>query len=213
MLNRKNILTLLVSTVVSLVLAEMVLRAVSPKASNFNHHQLYCEHDTLLGWRKIPDATGHHETPEYEVWEKINSKGIRGPEYSLEKDSGEFRIAVLGDSYAEGYTVGFDSLFSEVLKKRLQAAWPTRRVEVINFGTGGYSTDQELLCFERDAVQYSPDATVLLFCVNDPWFNIQDRYYNRGFKPKYVTEGDSLRLTNVPVPIIESRSFFSKTKD
>ncbi|MBI1225841.1 MAG: hypothetical protein GC192_11445 [Bacteroidetes bacterium] len=213
MFSRKNFILLLFSTVFSLLLAELVLRAVSPKPENFNQHQLYCEYDSLLGWRKIPNVRGHHKTPEYEVQENINSQGIRGPEYSVKKDSGERRIIVLGDSFSEGYTVGFDSLFSEVLKKKLQEAQPSRRTEVINFGTGGYSTDQELLCFERDAAQYQPDETVLMFCVNDPWFNNQSRYYSRGFKPLFVADGDSLRLTNVPVPTMASRSFFSKTKD
>ncbi|MCC6726680.1 MAG: SGNH/GDSL hydrolase family protein [Saprospiraceae bacterium] len=211
--SKQNLLLLSVSTVVSLLLAELVLRAVTPKAANFNHHQLYCEYDSLLGWRKTPNTKGHHKTPEYEVLESINSQGIRGPEYPLQKDSGEYRIAVLGDSFSEGYTVGFDSLFSQVLKQKLVAAMPQRRIEVINFGTGGYSTDQELLCFERDAVRYSPDYTVLLFCTNDPWFNNQARYYDRGFKPLFVQEADSLQLTNVPVPTMAERSAFSKTKD
>jgi len=213
MFSKKNLALLAFSTVVSLLLAEVVLRAVSPKATNFNHHQLYCEYDSLLGWRKIPNSRGHHKTPEYEVLENINSQGIRGPEYQLQKDSGEYRIVVLGDSFAEGYTVGFDSLFSEILKQKLREKLPERRTEVINFGTGGYSTDQELLCFERDAVQYQPDATVLLFCVNDPWFNNQSRYYSRGFKPLFVQEADSLRLTNVPVPDMDSRPSSLKIKD
>ncbi len=213
MFSRKNLALVAFSTVFSLLLAELVLRAVSPKATNFNHHQLYCEYDSLLGWRKIPNAKGHHNTTEYEVLENINSQGIRGPEYPVKKDSGERRIIVLGDSFSEGYTVEFEELFSEVLKKKLNAEQSERHTEVINFGTGGYSTDQELLCFERDAAQYRPDETVLMFCVNDPWFNNQSRYYSRGFKPLFVESGDSLQLTNVPVPTMASRSFFSKTKD
>jgi hypothetical protein len=211
--SKQNLLLVAISTVVSLLLAEFVLRAVMPKAANFNHHQLYCEYDSLLGWRKIPNAKGQHKTSEYEVLESINSQGIRGPEYPLQKDSGEYRIAVLGDSFAEGYTVGFDSLFSQVLKQKLREARPTQRIEVINFGTGGYSTDQELLCFERDAIRYSPNFTVLMFCINDPWFNNQPRYYDRGFKPLFVPAGDSLQLTNVPVPTMSERSFISKAKD
>lgn len=213
MFSKKNFLLLAVSTIVSLLLGEIVLRAVTPKADNFNHHQLYCEHDSLLGWRKIPNSQGHHKTAEYEVLESINSMGIRGPEYQLQKDSGEYRIVVVGDSFSEGYTVDFDDLFSEVLEDSLQENLLNQRVEVINLGTGGYSTDQELLCFETEAVKFQPDATVLMFCVNDPWFNNQSRYYNRGFKPVYVLEADSLRLTNVPVPRMESRPFLSKIKD
>ncbi len=230
--SKQNLLLVTISTVVSLLMAELALRAVTPKANSFNHHQLYCEYDSLLGWRKIPNAKGHHKTPEYDVLENINSQGIRGPEYQLQKDSGEYRIVVLGDSFAEGYTVGFDSLFSQVLKQKLVAARSLRlrsvgfqtprygaganvqqRIEVINFGTGGYSTDQELLCFERDAVRYSPDFTMLMFCINDPWFNNQPRYYDRGFKPLFAPSGDSLQLTNVPLPTMAERSVFSKVKD
>ncbi|MBI5914309.1 MAG: SGNH/GDSL hydrolase family protein [Bacteroidetes bacterium] len=213
MFKKNNLLLLFASTAVSLLLGELVLRAIARPKEGFNHHQLYCEYDPLLGWRKVPNADGHHKTAEYEVVEHINSQGIRGLEYPLAKDSGEYRIMVLGDSFAEGYTVDFEDLFSEILKKKLHEKCPDQRYEVINTGTGGYSTDQEVLYFEQEGVQYWPDATVLLFCVNDPWFNLQSRYYDRGFKPRYVPSGDSLRLTNVPVPRLESRPFFSKTKD
>lgn len=213
MFSKKNFALVFFSTAISLLLAELALRAAKPKTDGFNHHQLYCEYDSLLGWRKIPNAHGHHKTTEYEVLENINSQGIRGPAYRMKKDSAERRVIVLGDSFSEGYTVGFDSLFSEVLKKKLREAWPGQHLQVINFGTGGYSTDQELLCFERDAVQYQPDETVLMFCVNDPWFNNQERYYSRGFKPLFEQVGDSLRLTKVPVPTLAARPFFSKAKD
>lgn len=207
---KSDIALLLVSTVLCLLAGELILRWVAP-VDDFNHHQLYCEYDPVLGWRKIPNTSGKHHTPEYEVMEHINSMGIRGPEYSLVKPTGEQRIVVLGDSFAEGYTVSFENLFSEVLKDSLRRKCPGSDYEVINTGTGGYSTDQELLCFENLGRPFQPDFTILMFCINDPWFNIQPRYW-RGDKPQFLLEGDSLRLTNVPVPEMASRSFFSKAK-
>lgn len=207
---KSNIALFLVSTLFALLLGEMLLRWITPP-EEFNHHRLYCEYDPLLGWRKIPNITGEHHTSEYRVLEQINAMGIRGPEYPLKKDSGEYRILVLGDSFAEGYTVSFKDLFSEVLKDSLRRKCPNSDFEVINTGTGGYSTDQELLYFENEGVRFQPDFTILLFCTNDPWFNAQPSYW-RGFKPQFVIEDDSLRLTNVPVPKMSSRSFFVKTK-
>jgi lysophospholipase L1-like esterase len=128
----------------------------------------------------------------------MNSKGIRGPEYTYEKPPQEFRIVVLGDSYAEGYTVEFEDLFSEVLKRRLNRD-QRRPVQVINGGTGGYSTDQQLLWFRTEGIKYSPDLTILLFCSNDILFNTVDRYW-RGYKPLFRLKGGTLKLTNVPVP-------------
>jgi GDSL-like lipase/acylhydrolase family protein len=194
-----NFLLLTFSTLLSLVLGEVALRIVQ-RAPVDNPHQLFTEYHPVLGWQKKAGFTGIHVGPEgiYRVRESLNSKGIRGPEYPYEKPPEEFRILVLGDSYAEGYTVEFDDLFSEVLKRRLQKE-QRRPVQVINAGTGGYSTDQELLWFTTEGIKYRPDLTVLLFCYNDVLFNTVDRYW-RGYKPAFRIDGDSLRLTNVPVP-------------
>jgi lysophospholipase L1-like esterase len=164
------------------------------------HHQLFMEYDALLGWRKIPYITGQHVTSEYAVSERMNSRGIRGPEYTYERRLDEYRILVLGDSFAEGYTVEFHELFSEVLKHRLNANASDRYYEVINSGTGGYSTDQEFLFFQHEGKKYKPNLTILLFYDNDVWFNNRPKY-RRGYKPLFHMEDEgTLRLTNVPVP-------------
>lgn len=208
---KSNIALLAFSTIFALLLSEMLLRWLAP-LHEFNHHRLYCEYDPLLGWRKIPNSAGDHHTDEYQVTEHINSMGLRGPEYPLQKSPDRRRILVLGDSFAEGYTVNFDELFSEVLVDSLNRKCPDEKIEIINAGTGGYSTDQELLYFENEGVRFQPDFTILLFCTNDPWYNAQDSYW-RGFKPLFVYEADSLRLSNVPVPTMSSRSIRRKVKD
>ena len=210
-MKRANLLLFFISLFISLLLGEMVLRLISPK-EHPNQHQLFCEYDPVLGWRKIPNKKGRHITSEYNVEEKMNSLGLRGPEHPFEKDSGEFRILFLGDSYTEGYMVEHDELFMEVLKDSLDKNCDSLSYEVINAGTGGYSTDQELLFFENTGHRFSPDLTVLMFCTNDPWYNAQPLYW-RGFKPQYVLEDDSLKLTNVPVPTIADQSLFFKIKD
>ena len=166
-----------------------------------NHHTVCCEHDPLLGWRHVAGRTTAFSNPEYAITESFNSRGVRGPEYSLEKPSDEYRIVVLGDSFTEGYTVEFEELFSEVLKRRLSEQ-TGRRIEVINLGVGGYSTDQELLLYQTEGRQYHPDLTVLMFHDNDTWFNRQARYgpWRRGYKPLFRLEREALHLTNTPVP-------------
>jgi len=194
-----NVSVLVASTLFALLIAEVTVRIGKTLSSTPNHQQLFVEHDPLLGWRKIPNATGVHETTEYIVEETFNSKGLRGLEYPYAKSNQEFRILILGDSFAEGYTVSFHELFSEVLKRRL--AHPTKRIEVINAGTGGYSTDQEALFFSQEGKKYTPDLTILLFYQNDIWYNGQIRYW-RGFKPRFefARNGD-LALSAVPVPL------------
>jgi lysophospholipase L1-like esterase len=194
-----NLALIFTSTLFSLALAEILLRTFQEERKVYDH-KLFCEYDPLLGWRKIPNASGIHVGPEneYRIRESMNSKGIRGPEYAYDKADEEYRIFVLGDSYAEGYTVEFDELFSEVLKRNLNKRHD-RPIEVINTGTGGYSTDQELLLFKNEGVKYKPDLIVLLFCSNDVLFNAQERYW-RGHKPLFQLQDGNLVLTNVPVP-------------
>jgi len=207
-----NISVLAVSSLLALILAEAILRISSGEIAKPEpmHQKLFVEYDPLLGWRKIPNATGVHWTDEYTVEESFNSKGLRGPEYSYEKANQEYRILVLGDSFAEGYTVPFQELFSEVLKRELRH--PTKQIEVINAGTGGYSTDQEVLFFSHEGKKYTPDLTVLLFYQNDVWFNGVTKYW-RGFKPRFdLAENGELSLSDVPVPLPESPKPEAKNK-
>jgi hypothetical protein len=165
-------------------------------------NKLCCEYDELIGWRHIPNQTALFYQSEHQTTLSYNSQGIRGPEYSFEKPEDEFRIAVLGDSFAEGYTVEFEDLFSELLKKQLTER-TGRKIEIINFGVTGYSTDQELLKFQRDVKFYNPDLTILMFHDNDVWYNTREYYLAWGFryKPLFQIENEALTLTNVPVPL------------
>lgn len=195
-----NILLVLLSIVSTLLLGEIVLRVFKP--IHKGHHKLFCRYDPLLGWAKIPNATGKHWTDEFSVTERMNSRGIRGPEYSYAKDPEKTRILILGDSFAEGYTVEFDNLFSEVLKASLNSIG-NQSYEVINTGTGGWSTDQELLFFIHEGVKYRPDITLLMFYHNDVCYNAGPKYMGDN-KPLFVLKDGRLELTNVPVPKTKS---------
>ena len=193
-----NGMLLVGSTALSLLAGEAALRVLH--SGDVRDHRLFTTYHPVLGWTKIPNKSGIHSAPEYRVTEAINSEGIRGPEYSRVKRPGERRILVLGDSFAEGYTVEFEELFSEVLKRRLNSrAGAKDYYEVINTGTGGYSTDQELLLFQKLGKGYHPDTTILMFVDNDVFYNNAPSY-PRGYKPLFRLENGALRLTNVPVP-------------
>lgn len=183
------------------VFAEGVLRAVwVPSTHSWN--RTFTEYDPVYGWRKIPNAKGINVIDGYAVPESFNSKGIRGPEYSYQKEEDEYRILVLGDSHAEGYSVDFEALFSEVIERKLNEKTIPYYVEVINTGTRGYSTDQELLFFQNEGIRYQADLVILVFCDNDVWYNNNAKMW-RWHKPLFKREGGQLGLTNVPVPMPE----------
>jgi hypothetical protein len=149
-------------------------------------------YDPLLGWRNIPgwnaSTLGKSIT--------INSKGLRDKEHDYEKKPGVRRILVLGDSFAWGYGVSNEEIFTEVLERKLAKC--TSPVEVINSGVSGWGTDQEYLFLISEGYRYSPDLIVLaLYLANDLENNSNSKQYGLQ-KPYFVDAG--LVLKNVPVP-------------
>ncbi len=127
---------------------------------------------------------------------RINSDGLRDGEHAVPKPGGVYRIAVLGDSYAEALQVGPDEAFWAVLERRLAAcpAWPGRRIEAINFGVSGYSTALSLITLKRKVWRFQPDLVLLAFFVgNDVADNMQG-LSGYGRRPYFRLDGDRLVL-------------------
>ena len=161
---RARLLLLGFSSLFALLVAELAVRLVFPPLTVAGPSpQLLCEHDPLLGWRKRPGASGWMTHPEYRIFEKINAHGLRGPLVEYKKGAAK-RVLILGDSFIEGYTSSEEELVTTMLSNQLNEAG---NFEVINGGTGGYSTDQEYLFFKEQGIRYQPDVTVLAYFGND----------------------------------------------
>src|SRR5512145_3149572 len=123
-------------------------------------------------WRPDP-LTGASLRPGMEGWQsgegrayvKINRRGLRDREHELEKPAGTYRIAILGDSYAEAMQVELERTFWSLLPPRLERCGFAggKRVETINFGVSGYGTADELLTLRERAWPYQPDMVLLAF--------------------------------------------------
>ncbi|MFH0763613.1 MAG: SGNH/GDSL hydrolase family protein [Candidatus Omnitrophota bacterium] len=201
----QNSLIVIVSILFTLSMSELVYRILVYKSFLINpevttsHHKTFCEYDPLLGWRHKKNIAVRFVTNEYDALLEFNSKGLRGPEIACEKDSDVYRVLILGDSFAEGYTVNFEDSFPEILREKLAGKIKDKTVEVINAGVGGYSTDQEYLFMAEEGRKFRPDLTVIMFCENDVYYNAQPEYW-RGLKPCFALENEALVLKNSPVP-------------
>ncbi|MEX2301411.1 MAG: SGNH/GDSL hydrolase family protein [Bryobacterales bacterium] len=197
------------SLLIAVLAAEFLSRIViGPPSREF---QVY---DSEMGWRNEAGASGWRVTVDYRHWQSVNEKGLRGefvPSYSRKSDD-VFRVLVLGDSFVEGAGVSDHEVFPAALSKRLNGADQRGEYEVINFGVSGYSTDQELLAFEREGVKYDPDVTILAFVYNDLEGNVASNA-SGATKPRFeLTPDTQSALGFIPNPPRPDQAAFLKFK-
>ena len=93
-----------------------------------------------------------------------NSHGLRDVERDVAKPPGVTRVIVLGDSVVFGQ--GLNSLHGTI-PAQLQNLYRGGQTEVLNFGTGGYSTLQEAELLRSRGLRFDPDTVVVVFTEND----------------------------------------------
>lgn len=156
---RARLIALLVSTALSLLVAEVALRIAGVSHPNFYGP------DPERGWALRPGTEGWWRK-EGNARVRINRDGLRDDaDHPVPKPAGELRIAVLGDSCAEALQVPADQTFWALLETELARcpAAAGRNVEALNFGVSGYGTAQELLTLRHHAWKYDPDLVLLAF--------------------------------------------------
>ncbi len=111
----------------------------------------------------------------------------------------------MGDSFVWGASVDQQNTMPLLLEKRLRDGGG-RKVEVLNFGMGGYGTDQEWLLYREVVRRYVPDLVLLAFFYSNDFWNNCEEVSSRRAKPYFIPVGaEGLELRNVPVPPPESR--------
>jgi len=154
----KNAAVVCASLALALVIGEAALRLVGFSYPNF------WQPDPLTGSTLRPGMEGW-QRDEGRAYVKISGQGLRDREHAIAKPAGSYRIAVLGDSYAEAMQVDVERAFWALLPKKLEACGfaAGRNVETINFGVSGYGTGHELLTLRERVWPYSPDMVLLAF--------------------------------------------------
>lgn len=143
--------------------------------------------DPNYGWSNTPDSRTKRSTGEFSATFEINELGLRDdPMKTPGKENGVYRVLVLGDSFVLGYTVERKDLFVDLLEDWWQSEG--RRVEVVNSGREGWSTDQEVLWYLREGRGFAPDLVILCPYENDLYWNSRTSYYAYP-KPRFNPDG------------------------
>lgn len=145
--------------------------------------------DPLLGWRYRSEFHSEHDT--------INEQGLRAVgRYAERPAPGVLRVAAFGDSFV--YANGVDD--SEAWPAQVEKA--SAAIEVLNYGVGGYGTDQALLRYRDEGAEFAPSVVLIGFAPVDirRVVNVYRRFlYSREgilAKPRFVLEerGDLVLL-------------------
>lgn len=143
------------------------------------------QRDPLYGWiparnfrsdRDIPEKIRRNDRvvgPHFHRQITFNSLGYRGKEFSVRKDSGVYRIVVLGESTTLNLEVDDAQTWPERLGRRLERdegvtlRHGVQHVEVINAGVSRWRTREGLLRLRNEVRHFSPDLLLVAFNWND----------------------------------------------
>ena len=180
-------------------------------------YPIFQKHDEIRGFSLLPNSSGYWQR-EGNGKVEINSDGLRDYDHKFEKDKNTFRIAILGDSFAEARSVNLNETFWIKIKYDLNNCSffknKRKKVEVINFGVSEYGTTQQLLTLQNNVWKYNPDLILLAFFsgndVSDNHKTLSKKKYRPYFKIKDndLILDDSFKTTK-PYKILSS--FWGKT--
>ena len=148
----------LLSLAIALTVTETLVRRCARRLDM----DLFRPHPDLFYWNKTDLRNG----PDLEPVD-TNSRGFRDTrEVSEEKEPGEYRAFVVGDSSAFGHGVPNDSSFSAQLEPLLEEKLQ-RPVTVINAACPGHCTYEGLIVFRTMGIPLKPDLLIVSYN-NDP---------------------------------------------
>jgi len=173
----KKIVLTLCSLVVSLILAELIIRTIPGLHSKYqplryavgekdiNKVEGINEGYRISGFylyrpSEVP-GLGYELTPHAQAEREVNSYGIVCKEYPIKKRPGVYRILVLGDSITQEYS------FVETLESMLNGTPSSFVFELWNAGVGGYQVNQYAAYFRHKGIRYKPDMVIVNFGLND----------------------------------------------
>ncbi|MBA2447203.1 MAG: hypothetical protein H0V51_04170 [Chloroflexi bacterium] len=214
MLSRGKLAAVIAGLSVAFLLAEIGVRLVQPiqpqqllplpyRAGDLRtlvSTPQYVGPDADLGWRltsgRVGGAGGMFRT---------NLAGLRADrEYTIDPAPGVRRLVALGDSFTQCDEIELEDCWTSGLEQ----AWPG--TEVLNFGVPGYGPDQVWLRYQRDGRQYRPCAVLIGYMVENvnrvvnrfrPFYTPQTSLVLS--KPRFILEGDGLRLLPNPAATLE----------
>lgn len=157
-----------VSLVLALILSEQFVRWFHPAPTVFRfllggRESAYeLSSNPILGYTL--KANFRADNPDcHDTFDYTNSFGQRDIERPLERTE-KHRIIMLGDSVVAGHGI---CGVNDTLSRKLEQLYMPAKIEVLNFGVGGYCTRAEVELLKTKGLKFKPDLALLVFVNND----------------------------------------------
>jgi hypothetical protein len=134
----------------------------------------YHELDERVGKKMIPSRRINYFKEGFYLGAS-NKYGYLGNPYPPVRNNNNIRIAILGDSYAEGFQVFEDHHFARILENKLNADKGDQGYEVLNFGVGNYDYNDMVIQYKNFIEDFDPD--ILLFIIHEQDFQFRDGFF------------------------------------
>ena len=177
--------------VVGLVGLEVITRLIGYTPHKRNSFTRY---DPDLGYVAV---TGEANLP---LWDQsgfsthtFNEAGFISREVAPPSSPDEFRVLLLGDSFIASAGVPKDQGFPVNLETALSVSGQVNS-RVFNLSFGGYSTDQELMAYQKHGPTIKPNVTILFFYLND----IHDNLFLANQERPYYSIADDRIVSHLP---------------
>lgn len=184
-----NLCAVGIGVVVACLIVEIMLRIVGYE------NIIYLEVDQNMGRVGRPNVSGIQDI-EGRSYVKLNSRGFHDIEHPLLKDTGRYRVAVVGDSFSAAVEVELENSYPYKLGRALEtcAALKETPIEVVNLAVNGYNLHQIYLTIRDIAPQYSPDLILVALTPNPQW--LEPGTPERQLSPVvHVAEDNSVSIT------------------
>jgi hypothetical protein len=116
-----------VGLIAASVFVAILLMEVGLRIMGYSRPVFY-RYDEVLGANLRPGVAGYYKKEDL-IYIRLNDDGMRGPDRPYVKPASTVRVAVMGDSFTEGFQVGYEDLFTTVLERAL-AKCPAGDAEV-----------------------------------------------------------------------------------
>ncbi|RJQ28036.1 hypothetical protein C4577_00200 [Candidatus Parcubacteria bacterium] len=131
----------------------------------------------------------HQLTPFVNKYNKemhVNSYGFRAEEIQKEKPKEIYRIFLMGGSTVLNVAVPYEKNIARILEKMLTKQYPDKKIEVINAGNEGYTSEHTLIDYLFKVKDFNPDLIIVWHGINDMTYSCTPTYQSYGeYKPDY----------------------------